>query len=160
MRLRGELALLALAVCVLSACGDKGGHEGTASATADETAIRATIEQFYDDLQNGEGDAACGALTPEAADLLRRDTVETAIYLGQIQPSEGDGLDCTEAVARGYEAGGKSLTIRFGSVSVDGDTASVVLESKRDGPPGRVKLTRDGEDWLIAELPSPRPGAG
>jgi ketosteroid isomerase-like protein len=136
-----RLAVPLLLALVLAACGGGPGDEqpvqgGAAqpSMSADERAIRATLERYEQAVRANDPAAVC-ALT--AREVL--DTIEEV------------GAECESMIAAQVKEGGPQFELRTNSVQVDGDyamTRGQAVES--DGPrSGDQPLVREGDRWLL-----------
>lgn len=107
------------------------------------------LERFYSDLEGGRGAAACSLLTPAA----REEVVRPFVLFPKLHK-----LDCervlgsySKATARDAASVRKLKATRFGSVSVIGDHAMVVVSVPHLGlRTAPLTDTRDG--WRISQF--------
>lgn len=143
MRPTAGLAVLTVAVLASAACG------GAPRSPA--TQARGVVERFYSDLESGRGAAACDLLAPAA----RQEVVRPPG-----RPVAGKQLDCqqvlqsySEAVKRDAASLAETRATRFGSVSVIGDHAMVVVQVPHAGlRAAPLVMTSDG--WRISQIGS------
>jgi hypothetical protein len=126
---------LALCAVALAACGGGSGDPG-----AD-----ATVRTFYRALLAGDGNKACGQLTPALARAV-----------GASRGARLAGGNCPEVMhlAAGLNPGRARDDLHGLAVDVreHGDTATAGLRNPLTSKPETLHLTRTGGDWKIATL--------
>lgn len=134
--------LLAATLVVSTGCGDEPDSE---PARTPEQRIADKVAQFWDDVEAGNGEAACAAVTERGRRMWIRWSDEA--------PELDDVETCPAAVAALSEAwadaGGEETTGPGGSfdaddVSTDGDKAQVQCRYR-----GAVMLRRVDGEWLV-----------
>jgi hypothetical protein len=157
--------LLALPVLALAGCGSSSDDapaapEKTAAApaatatrtasasasasaamSADEKAIRKTLDGFVAAVRAGDTRKVCARYT--ARELIRR--------------IEALGSDCQSFSADRVQEGGPQFRLEVSSVRVTGNRALVRARSyESDGArPGNTPLVREGGRWLLTVPPQP-----
>ncbi len=143
--------VLLVVVLASAACG------GSSQSPAGQA--RGVVERFYSDLESGRGAEACTLLTPAAREQV----------VGPLRPSaKGHKLSCetvlggySQATARDAASLGELRATRFGSVSVIGGHAMVVVSVPHVGLRA-APLAQTHEGWRISQfsLSTPKPISG
>lgn len=134
-----RVGTLVAILVVLAGCG--------ASQSPSQQA-RAVVVRFYDDLESGNGDAAC--------ELLTRQVQEELVHpLGLFG---GGRLDCRTLMSfyvRGLDEAPELLAslrdTRIGDATVTGDRAAVAL-GEPDGGEREAPLMKTARGWRISKL--------
>ena len=140
----GGGVVVAIVVILVIALMMGGGESGPDTTTPD-----GTVTAFLADLADGDGNAACELMTPEA----------------QQQAIDAPGVDCaaTALALSGADDEGKAGAIRDASfvITPNGDTAGgyVDLPDPQQATLGTagsrqifISLTKSGEQWLISDF--------
>jgi hypothetical protein len=124
-------------VFALSACGadaEQAAAPPKPALSADEQAIRATLERYVQATRANDPHGVCAVTAREVIDRI-----------------EALGTTCESFVTKGTREGGPSYTLTTTSVEVDGDRAMTrgkAVES--DGPrSGDQPLVRENGRWLL-----------
>lgn len=145
MRRTAGLALLTVAVLASAACGGGGGSPSPAGQA------RGVVERFYSDIEAARGAAACALLAPAAREEVVRPPRQAAprkqVSCQQVLQSY------SEAVGRDAASLAATRATRFGSVSVIGEHAMVVVDVPHEGQRAApLVMTPDG--WRISQIGS------
>lgn len=140
--MRRAVPLLLVAALVAAGCGDDAELE---PASTPEQRVADRVEQFWDDVEAGDGEAACSATTERGQRMWVR-------WSGD-DPEVDEAETCPDAVVRLSEAwaeqGGERVAGPGGSfsaddVSIDGGEAQVQCRYR-----GAVMLERVDDEWLV-----------
>ncbi len=147
-RLLAVLLLVLTPVLGLAGCGDEA---------SDEDKVENTVTGFFDNVADGEGQAACARLTDSAVEEL-----SAAAFLLQAPASCQEAVELTHKQLGDEEKNAlKSADVQ--RVTVTGDRATVAdrdikvdLEGQssvfRNNDPKPLELQRSGDDWRISSL--------
>ncbi len=139
---RAPLAGVLLVVTLASAaCG--GSSQSPASQA------RAVLERFYSDLENGRGAQACTLLTPAA----RERVVRPLLLFPKLHKLTCETVlgSYSQATARDAASLGELKATRFGSVSVIGNHAMVVVSVPHVGLRA-APLAQTHGGWRISQF--------
>jgi hypothetical protein len=148
-----RLAAFVAVVILLSGCGgSKPSSAQVRSARSSGAQVRAVVEQYYADLENGKGAAGCGLLTAGArAEIVR----PLRLFPGTKLPN---GLDCARLMTAYAHAVSSDATAlrelrgtKIDEVAMVGDQATVVVTEPHEGL-REVPLVKTGDGWLISKL--------
>jgi hypothetical protein len=129
-----QVAALLFAVAAAGCGGADREH-------ADDAAPRDKLHAYLDAFARGDGAAACALLTPEA----RRGVPGLS--------DEIESPDCEGAIRELARASVRLRAPRI-TVSVEGDSATGRIESKRPAYESQVLLRKEGGTWKIAFPPA------
>src|SRR6478672_11093325 len=141
---RRQVGIPALVAVVLAGCGGGGGTQ------SDSDAVAKTLKDAASAVADGNGDKACGYLTPDAQ--RQAELQVGAGVLGQV--------DCPTFVKRATAFMApldrqqvKKLEPR--NVQVNGDSASATMATNAGASPGQgisvqLNLVRSGDGWKIS----------
>jgi hypothetical protein len=141
-----------LAAGVTAAAVLVAGCGGGTDPASDARAARAVAQRAVDGIfMNGDPDAACAALTPEAQAGTARQAPELVLH-GE-EPTCAAGMAFLGGFWDGFADGGARATA--GAVAITGDDAVVTIDytgAIRDRlgvATGRVRLARIDGHWLV-----------
>lgn len=152
--LSGRRRLLAVLLAVLAALI---GLAGCGDEESDEDKAEKTITGFFDNVADGEGQAACARLTDSAVK-----EISAAAFLLQAPASCQEAIELTSKQL-GDEEKEALKSADVGRVTVTGDRATVAdtdiqvdLEGQssvfRNNDPKPIELQKSGDDWKISSL--------
>ena len=147
-RLLTVLLVALTAVFGMTGCGDE---------ESDEDKVENTVTGFFDNVADGEGQAACARLTDSAVKEL-----SAAAFLLQAPASCQEAVDLTAkqlgdeekealksaTVSRVTVTGGRA-TVADTDIQVDLEGQSSVF---RNNDPNPIELQKSGDDWKISSL--------
>jgi hypothetical protein len=124
------------------AAGGCGGGDGTPPG---EKEAGAAVTSYAHAFGSGDGDKACGLLTPDAR----------AAFVKRVASLVGT-TDCAEAMAKLQTFAGPNVTGPFedatvSDVKVDGEKATATLVA--GGHSEQVTLELNGDEWLLTKAP-------
>ncbi len=148
LQLRRAAALAAAATLALgaAACGDSdddsGGDGGSGNSGSDQQQARATVENLYAAIGDGDAEKVCDQLNEKAQEQL------AAGGLGKKSDSCADSFQAF--LDKAEQAGGLNLTLKakVESVEVTGDTA-VAKVSFGKGRDGEIPLQKVDGQWKL-----------
>ena len=153
MRVRRLYPVMVIAAVAVTGCGG----EDSGSDSSEEAAVLAPVESFYSGLAEGDGAAACGALTVEAAAQLEGESTglaegtscEDAIEQvgGALNDEARQAIESVEPTVK--EINGASATVETETLNVESSGADAEVQREAS----EIKLTKDGDEWKISELP-------
>jgi hypothetical protein len=130
---------------VAALTGGCGGDESTTTTGNDAEEIRSLYVAYFDELGEGEGQAACDLLTDD--------------YQDQVVTNAGGGHDCPEVVlgfAFLYGDSYREHRAVLETLKVSGDTATARDPGdpglEPSFPPQRVEFERVDGEWRIAGI--------
>jgi hypothetical protein len=137
-------AVLAVLLAVLATTGCGGGDSDPEPAATPKQAIAGTVAEFWENIEQGDGDAACSAMTEHGRRLFLRWSADG--------PANEESASCPEAVDALSDAiagHDRKVTGAGGSFSaddvwIDGDEAEVHCQYR-----GALMLRRVDGEWLV-----------